>query len=164
MGAQFIRVLAAKAQSASRGLTRRPPGTYLVLRTRVQTGASSPQGVDRCPLRPGDCSHQVERAQTSPAFPVKLEDSRDSAPQHRVRADPLLRSGGLSVSGYSRAAIAPPGPHCSLTRGRSSQCALFSQPSAVSRRRCLLPAAAAASARDREGAGRRGAGRGRCLR
>ena len=64
VGAQFTRVLAAKAQSASRGLTRRRPGTYLVLRTRVQTGVSSPQGVDRCPLRPGDCSHQVEGAQT----------------------------------------------------------------------------------------------------
>lgn len=164
VGAQFTRVLTAKAQSASRGLTRRRPGTYLVLRKRVQTGASSPLGVDRCLLLPGDCSHKVAGAQTSPAFPVKLQDSRDSAPQHRVRADPLLRSGGFSVPGYSRAAIAPLGPHGSLTRGRCSPRALLSYPSAASRRRRLLPAAAASSARDREGAGRRGAGRGRCRR
>lgn len=69
VGAQFTRVLTAKAQSASRGLTRRRPGTYLVLRKRVQTGASSPLGVDRCLLLPGDFQPQGRGSSNLPSLP-----------------------------------------------------------------------------------------------
>lgn len=70
---------------------------------------SSPQGTDRCPLRPRECSRHshladVEGAQTSPAFPGRLEGSRGSAPQPRVLADLRPRPPG---SGESLAPGAP---------------------------------------------------------
>lgn len=60
--AVYPKDLPTKVKSALPGPTPRRPSTWVVLRTRVQTRACSPQGTDRCAQRPGKCSRQSHLA------------------------------------------------------------------------------------------------------
>ena len=166
-GTVYPKVLAAKTK-----LARSNPEATRDLARSLDAGPGQPVLSSRGRSLSSSASTKVtrvgvEEAQTSPAFPLRLEGSRDLAPQPRVLADPPPRPYriGKCLGPDAPEQRSPlPRPSGSHSPAAGSPRARSSLPTAVSSTNASSRVSAAGAAPDREGAGRRGAGLRRCLR